>query len=268
MRFRILYFNIALSCLSLLTIGCINKNDSVGEQVETISKEDVAMNEPVEEIVNKPDFPEFIYEIGPRFHPIKKADLDNATAFSDIIGEEQAQRIVSYKHLSVTLLDGDKRTDLKETGVGGEFTAEQIKLLQSFDHSTNLLIWADYLETSVETGEITDAYWSPYLTVVPEKQAEYEGGMEALKYFLDKNSVEKTSGIPADKLQPAKLFFTVTKNGTIENVYLDRTSGYTDIDLMMFVLIKEAPGKWTPAENSKGEQVDQELVVSFGLKGC
>jgi hypothetical protein len=268
MRTGIFKISLAISILSLLSISCIDKNSPVSENNGTsISKEDVAMNEQVEKIVNQPDFPEFIYEIAPRFNPIKKEDLHNARTFRDIIGEEDAQKIVSYNQLSVILLDGDKQTLTKEAGKASKFTTAQVDLLQSFDHSTNLLIWAKYQDMS-ESGAIFEEDWPHYLTIVPEKQAEYEGGMEALKYFLDKNSAEKTSGIPEDQLQAAKLFFTVTKDGTIDNIYLDRSSGFRDIDLMMFTLIKEAPGNWTPAENSKGEPVDQELVVSFGLKGC
>ena len=33
-------------------------------------------------------------------------------------------------------------------------------------------------------------------------------------------------------------------------------------------ILNEVPGTWIPAKNSKGEKVDQELVVSFGLMGC
>jgi len=36
----------------------------------------------------------------------------------------------------------------------------------------------------------------------------------------------------------------------------------------MIKLIKNLPGDWKPAENYKGELMDQELVVSFGLMGC
>ena len=36
----------------------------------------------------------------------------------------------------------------------------------------------------------------------------------------------------------------------------------------MIQLIKNTPDQWVPAENEKGEKVEQELVVSFGLMGC
>jgi hypothetical protein len=142
--------------------------------------------------------------------------------------------------------------------------------MQSLDYSTNFVIWADYEGKNKETGELEDTHWTPYLTIVPEKQAEYTHGKEALKKFLKENS-EATrikAKVEPEKLQPAKLFFTVTKTGTIENVRLDRTSNYPLVDNKMIELIKNTPGTWIPAENHKGEKVDQELVVSFGLMGC
>ena len=51
-------------------------------------------------------------------------------------------------------------------------------------------------------------------------------------------------------------------------VKLDGASGYLSINNRMIELINKAPGKWNPAENAKGEKVDQELAVSFGLRGC
>ena len=51
-------------------------------------------------------------------------------------------------------------------------------------------------------------------------------------------------------------------------MFLDRSSGNVTIDKAMLSLIQSAPGKWIPAENEKGENVDQELVITFGVGGC
>ncbi|WP_425236133.1 hypothetical protein [Ulvibacterium sp.] len=112
------------------------------------------------------------------------------------------------------------------------------------------------------------SHWGPYLPVEPVKEPTYEGGMDALMKYLEENSKEVRAGQEMDKLQPFKLVFTVTKNGTIENVKLDGTSGYFAIDYRMIDLILKAPGKWEPAENAKGEKVDQEQVVPLGPTGC
>ncbi|WP_185956540.1 energy transducer TonB [Changchengzhania lutea] len=113
-----------------------------------------------------------------------------------------------------------------------------------------------------------NSYSTPHHTIVPEYQARYKSGKEALATFLKENTKNVTANLDAKKLQAAKLFFTVTKSGTIENVKLDRPSGYPEVDEAMVDLINKAPGIWIPAINYKGEKVDQELVVSFGLMGC
>ena len=74
--------------------------------------------------------------------------------------------------------------------------------------------------------------------------------------------------VDPEQLKPARLYFTVTKDGTIENLKLDSGSGYPEVDKKMMELITKTPGAWLPAKNSKAETVNQELVVFFGLMGC
>ena len=251
-----------------MAFGFINWNDSETDQVETLVSEDVASNTQAKEKIKKRVFSDFIYDVGPRFGPIKKNYLDKAKSFADFIGDEHAQRIVSYKLLSVIILEDDRQTDIRETGNSGVFNAAQIVFLRSLDYSTNILIAADYMEKNEETGKVENSTWTPYLTIVPEKQAVYTSGKKALIEFLKEHIKEYTAFLQADQLKPAKLYFTVTKKGTIENVKLDRSSNFPEIDKKMIEMITKTPGKWEPAENSKGEKVDQELVISFGSMGC
>ncbi|PHS04082.1 MAG: hypothetical protein COA88_14525, partial [Kordia sp.] len=107
-----------------------------------------------------------------------------------------------------------------------------------------------------------------HLTIIPEKQAVHIDGKNELKKFLKENSKKSRTNVVPEKLRPAKLYFTVTKNGSIKNVKLDRSSGYPLLDEKIIELINNTSGKWKPAENYKGEKIEQELVVSFGLMGC
>lgn len=268
MKKNIFIFCVVLTTLSLTAFGIINRNASDTGQLETKAKEDVAINTIAMEKIEKRIFSDFIYDVGPRFGFIKKGDLDNIKSFSDFISDEHAQRIVTYKSLSVIILEGDRQTDILETVNSGFFTAAQVELLQSFDYSTNFKIRAEYVEKNMETGQLEDSYATPHLTIVPEKQAEYTNGKDGLIGYLKENSKEYITNVQAEKLQPAKLYFTVSKKGTIENVKLDRTSNYPTIDKKMIELIIKVPGTWNPAENSIGEKIDQELVISFGLMGC
>ena len=107
-----------------------------------------------------------------------------------------------------------------------------------------------------------------YLTIVPEKQAVCYDGLASFTDYIKENIKEKTVNITKQGIQPGKVRFTVTKNGSIENIKLESTSGYKEVDHELMRLIAKAPQKWEPATNSNGKKVDEELVFFFGIKGC
>ncbi|MGY8916405.1 MAG: energy transducer TonB, partial [Flavobacteriales bacterium] len=208
------------------------------------------------------------YDVGPRFGPIKKGDLNKVTSFADFMEDNDAKQILTYKFVEVIIIKNEKETTTREAGNSGELTSAQLNLLRNSDYSTNLKIRADVTQKNRQTGEPEDSYWTPHVTIVPEKQAVYVNGKDSLMEFLRENSKESWVNVVEDKLQPARLYFTVTKNGTIENVTLDSSSNFPEVDKRMIELIKNVPGKWQPAENLKGEKVAQELMLSYGLMGC
>ena len=74
--------------------------------------------------------------------------------------------------------------------------------------------------------------------------------------------------VKKDKLKPGKVRFTISEDGTISKAILVSTSGYPSIDKHMTKLITEAPGKWEAATDGNGNQVEEQLVFSFGIVGC
>ena len=268
MKKSILIFCAVIITLSFTAFSVIQMSNSEVNNLETMESESVAMNTSVNNKTTNRIFTDFIYDIGPRFSPIKKSDLDKIKSFNDIIDPERANRIVEYKWVTIVRIINDKETKVREFGTSDVFTEAQLKLLHSFDYSTNLMIAADYKGKNKKTGALEDTHWTPYLTIVPEKQAEYSEGLDVLKKYLKETSEAARNHVIPEKLQPAKLFFTVTKKGTIEHVRLDKSSNYLEVDKRMIELISTLPGKWKSAQNIEGENVDQELVVSFGLMGC
>jgi len=246
----------------------MNWNDSKTDLVTISVDENITTKTKIPEKVKNRIFTDFIYDVGPRFGAIKKREVDKAISIAAFFDEKKLQSIISLKSISIILIKGDKRTDTKATGHSSKLTIAQLKLIQSLGYSTNFLIKAEYQQINKDTGELEDSYSTPHLTIVPEKQATYIYGKGALKKFLKENSEITRTNVDPKKLKPAKLFFTVTQKGTIENVKLDRSSGYPLVDETMIELITKTSGKWKPAENYNGEKVNQELVVSFGLMGC
>ena len=268
MKKNIYIFITALIMLSFISFIVMRKNNIKINNYDVTEEKTVAINTTADDKISNRIFTDFIYDVGPRFGSIKKADLDAMSSFNDIIGEEHAERIIDYKSVSVIVIVNDEKSEIHETGYSDQFNDAQLALLKSSKYSTNLLFSADLKEKNAETGVLEDTRWTPYLTIVPEKQAEYSEGKEALMKYLKENSEDARAHVIPEKLQPAKLYFTVTKNGTIAHVRLDRSSNYLVVDKRMIDLITNLPGKWEPAENLKGEKVDQELVISFGLMGC
>lgn len=255
-------------CFIALAVLFTGSCDSDIEKLQ--QADEIAENIQQEKKVEFKVFTDFIYDVGPRFYAISKHDIANIVSFSDIIGEEHANRILSYDSLDVMIFDGDNRSDLSASSEGkdGIFTPAQLELLRSASYSTNILVWAEYREKNKETGELRDTHWTPNITVVPHKQAKFKEGKEALKDYLRVESEPSRADVDPEKFTSAKLYFTVSVDGTIENTWLDRSSGYPEVDKVMIELIGKTKGMWDVAENVKGEKVAQELVVSFGLMGC
>ena len=147
-------------------------------------------------------------------------------------------------------------------------TPAQLELIQPIDYSANILIRADFQENNKVTSALSHYYFTPHISIVPEKEANYILGKAALINYLKVNSKEKIALVEPGNLKGGKLYFTVTKDGNIANVELAATSGYPTIDNTMLNLMNTVPGMWLPAENANGEKVAQKLVFSFGTIGC
>ena len=268
MKQRTIIFSIVLITLILTVFGFNKWNNSENDLAEISISTNVVAETEVEVNINEKNNSDFFFGIGTRFNGIKKEKLHNLKSFDDVIGREHAQRIESYKSLTVVVLEDNKKTDIKEVGTSKELNPAQIKLLQSLDYSTNVLIWAEYIERNKETGELEDNYWTPYLTVTPDIQASYIDGNDALNNYLNYYSKEETAGLTNDKVKPGKIYFTVSKEGVITNVEIVSSTGLPHIDEKIKELVTKLPGTWEPAKDINGNYVDQTLVISFGNMGC
>jgi hypothetical protein len=102
--------------------------------------------------------------------------------------KDLAESIVSYSSVNVIILDHNYNFVTTEKGDTELFNAEQLKLLRSAPYSTDILIRAEFKELIRVHGEIRENYATPHMTVVPEKQAEYVQGKDALITYVKKNA--------------------------------------------------------------------------------
>ena len=253
--------------LGLLAFG-YNQLDSTPKKSKTKEKvKQYEFNYYLRSSRTKKEEVNFFYDFGPRFQGIKRSTVQNAETVNDFLSQDEIDKIDVIYSVNVIVIKNDERTNINEKGFSGKLTCEQIDLLRSLDYSSNFLIETSFIEKIKGAVDPYNSY-TPHMTIVPEKQAEYKQGKETLLAYMDIKNKKNTFNLDQRKLQPAKLYFTVTKNGLVENLHLDSSCGYSTIDIEMIEIITNTAGKWTPAENAKGEKMDQELVVSFGMVGC
>lgn len=263
MKKNAIIISFVLITLSLTAYGLLN-----GENPEPAETHNLNYEYPVQVISEDKSYPNIFYGIGPRFNGITKTEIDQLETFDDYIGEEHASRIMSYKSMSVILLDDNQRTNERITCQSGNFNSQQKEFMNNLDYSTNFMIWADYVEKNQENGVSEDAYWTPHFTVIPEKQAMYITGEDALLDFVRSKSYEFVISLDQAALKPAKLYITISDEGIITNTQLKASSGFPELDAKMDELIRNLPDNWTPAEDRFGEKIEQTLVFSYGKLGC
>lgn len=76
------------------------------------------------------------------------------------------------------------------------------------------------------------------MSVTPETPAKFKGGKSTLIQYLKKKSFKMTSEIEKEKIQPCRIYFTVTASGKVSGVKLDASSGYREIDRSLVKLVK------------------------------
>ncbi|WP_452227997.1 energy transducer TonB [Lacinutrix sp. MEBiC02404] len=289
MKKSILILCAVLITFSLTAFGVINWQEVKTEKSKILESKKVAIHTTTVEKAN-PDanyapmfgpiltsyteeenlYEGYNYNFGPRFGAFKKSKLVGAKSIEDFFKWEELQSVNTIKSIEIVIVENDIQTEKRIIGYSNMLTEAQLQLLKSLDYASHFIIKLEYLKKNKTTGVLEDTNSAPHLTIVPEKQATYSEGRKAFMKFFDENSKEARTKADVDqkKLQPAMLYFIVTKEGMIKDVKLDRSSNYPLIDETMLQLINNLPGTWKPAENEKGEKMEQELVVSFGLMGC
>lgn len=268
MKKNILVFSAVTASVSLMAFGFLSSNSSKDEQMITSGSNPVSLKNDFQNLFSKLVKTEnFFYAVGTRFNAtVSMEDLRNARSVSDIIPKEADWAQYPIQTMRVSF--GEDELETTAIGYGLLLNEQQKKLLHSLQYSDDFHFSASCKakDGTRSNPEFFDLVY--YLTVTPEKWAVYEGGNDLLINYLKENTKQQIATIEEDKIRSGKLRFTVTKEGWVSDLILESTSGYSEIDDVMTMLMKNLPKRWIPASNSDGESVDQELVFSFGTIGC
>ncbi|MBK9248104.1 MAG: energy transducer TonB [Ignavibacteria bacterium] len=207
--------------------------------------------------------PEFRYDVhGSYERSINKFTLIGAKSISDIIPNYPSQWIKEYDFVEVKVTS--KGNTLKAAGKNLNLSTEQKNILHTADIGADVAISIGYIEKNAVTDTIQNATMLFQTTVIPDKEAEYHGGYQQLKEYLQENGINKLTDINSKDFKPVVVNFTVNEQGGISNAHIYRSSLNPKIDNTLIEVINKMP-KWKPAETTKGVKVKQNFKFSvFG----
>jgi hypothetical protein len=268
MKKSILIISTVLLTFSLAAYGLMSSKEKQVEckAVKPLCKAVTFDMELINPLSIKTD-PPLTFNVDHRFLTnISKEKLLNARSILDIIPAEATENLSSYQHVKVAVLA--EEMEYTETGIGEILNFNQLSLLSKVDYADNFYIRAKCENKNTYNGYMEDYDLVYYITVIPEKEAQYEGGNDKLNEYLKENGQKIMGSLKRSQLKPGQVSFEVTKTGEIADIKLDSTCGFTEIDEEMMDLISNLPGKWQAASNEKGERINQQLTYFFGIQGC
>lgn len=266
MKKLIFVLSISVLAFSITAFGFVNWEKDGEKEKERACCSHQAYHKALYPMDKLPN-PNFEFSLGSRFMTtVSKEKLNSAKSIKDLLPADATYGMEYFQNVKVAILNGDN--EIIEWGQNEILNDSQLSLLKTSGYSTDFYIRADCKHTSEFTRQVENYDLVYYVTVVPEKEAEYKDGNKELVEYLKENSIYETADIRKEDLKPGRLHFIVSKNGTVENINLESTSGNEEIDQKMEELIRSVSGYWEPVNNSKGEKTEQEFVFSFGIIGC
>lgn len=200
-------------------------------------------------------------------HPITGEKLRMARSMQDVISDYPADWIMEYTSVEIRTRQEDK--ELVASCANDVFNSNQKEILNSAELAQEIEIDVHFKSKNTITEIVEYREMNFVVTVVPEQQAEFVGGHDALIAYLDDHSKGKVAPQYFESMRPVSLAFTIVENGKAEDVKMTRTSGIQEVDQSLIDLIMAMP-KWKPAKNAQGLRVKQEFemdVYGFG-GGC
>jgi TonB family protein len=177
---------------------------------------------------------------------------------------ENYEEIITYSAIEILTTNQGKIHSSKS--VTNILTSEQKKNLTDADINTDIRIkikfnYKSWVVATREQGKIKEGEYAA--TVIPQTEANYPGGFQALGNYITEQVVNKISiKDAAEKIRKAIVKFTINENGQLVDATLSSSSTDPKIDRLILDAIYKMPA-WDPAVDAKGVSVKQEFIIPF-----
>lgn len=217
--------------------------------------------------VQMPSENDLPYEVN-RIYPhisITKGELKDVQTLSEINKYYKSSWVKTYISVEIsTIYQGTERKALSKSEV---LTQEQKDHINTADVDTDISVKVQYLpNNTLANNEVKEINFS--FNPTPEKEAEYLGGKDALKQYLNENAIRKIPNTSFENYDLAAVKFTINENGEVINMSVFEPSKDENINKLLLQTIQNMP-KWQPAEYENGKKVAQEFVLTIGnMESC
>ena len=206
------------------------------------------------------------YEVrGKYLRTVTKDVLEHSNLLSDIIVGYPVNWVKEYVSVDV-LTEKDGKTEIAK-GENQVLNKEQKSILNKADLESEVHINVRYLSINSVTERKENNEMVVKMTVVPDIQAEFEGGYENLKKYLKDNLIDRIIENTPPEFQKGKVVFKIDPNGKLVDAEILESSGDPNMDNFLLEVFRNMPN-WKPAQNATGEKVKQRFEFSMGIGGC
>ena len=196
---------------------------------------------------------------------VNKEKLNEANLLRDFIDGYPVNWISDYVSVEISSTCDGKA--MKAVSLNETLTADQKNVLKKVDLGVEISARIKYKYKNSVTDDWYTREMNVSMMIIPEIEAEYEGGYQQMAKYLKENVVNKISETIPKRFQQGTVTFTINEKGEIMNARISMASGDPRADKLLLEAIKKMP-KWKPAQNSKGIKVKQEFVFNVGNGGC
>lgn len=192
---------------------------------------------------------------------ISQGDLRDAKTLSDIDDRYPAEWVKEYHSVEIiTTCDGIEK---RIKGKSDQLNAEQRKALSQADYGTMVGAVIKYMPDNSLSSN-TEQTLNFSMSILPENEASFKGGKEALIQYLKIHIEDKIpSTIAPIDIKWMAVRFNVNEEGSITQLQSFDSTGYEDVDQIIQDAICNMP-QWSPAVDSKSNNVVQELEFVIG----
>lgn len=210
------------------------------------------------------------FELHGNYHrPVTLDKLITAQSVADFSQGFPSNWIADSAYISSEIEVLTNGNSNKANGKNEKLNASQKTVLALAEIGSEIVVDVQYKDYNPEARKkfINKIHYT--ITVIPEVEAEFEGGPTALNQFFEKAALEPLKSFQNPDFTLATIGFTINEKGETTEAKIIKGCGNPAADQIVLSAIQKMP-KWRPAKNAKGNRIKQDFRFTvYGPKeGC